>query len=676
MMNAHGLEQVTDVLHGVTVADPFRWLEDRNRPETKTWIAAQQRRHDEYFAQLKDMNWVRDRVKELLDVDTVEQPEKLGDRYFYRRRREGQEQACICMCTKDGEERVLVDPAPLGVYAAVLICHISDNGRFLSYSLKHGGERNEEIHIVDLEQDRILDDFLPSGISRGIVFAPDNRGFYYSHELSMATQEQKPHVVRYHHFGEAMDRDPLLISMPRTERSRMILISDGVNLGAMLAHDTGPEIKLDFHLASLSDDRLWHPVFLDKTPPYSPFLHCGRVYVLSFGETRNGKIIELSKDGNEREVLVPASDSRISSLRLAEDRLYVSYEADLGKLVIHCWKFDGEFLGPLPQQPEGSFRLLSSHASRSDTLFFSHESFSQPPSILHYCEPGSSYLPWFRSMPVPYGRHHRVERIIYPSCDGTPIPMWLVSLETTDRSTTQPVILTGYGAAGISMTPRFSVLVAIMLELGCVFALPNIRGGSEFGRRWHEAARRRSRHVAYDDFLAAAEWLCKNKVTDPRRLAVFGGSNSGLLAAVAMTQRPDLFGAVLCLAPILDMVRYEKFGDARKWISEHGTVEDPDDFRALYAYSPYHCVAELENYPATLFVTGDKDGQCDPAHARKMAARLQSRNAQVNPILLDYNPERGHSAVLPLSVRINALTRRIAFLSKELGISEREENQP
>jgi len=223
------------------------------------------------------------------------------------------------------------------------------------------------------------------------------------------------------------------------------------------------------------------------------------------------------------------------------------------------------------------------------------------------------------------------------------------------------------------MTPRFSVLVTVMLELGCVFALPNIRGGSEFGSGWHEAARRRNRQVAYDDFLAAAEWLSENNVTRPEQLGIFGGSNAGLLVAVAMTQRPDLFAAVLCLAPILDMVRYEKFGDARKWMSEHGTVDDPDEFHALYAYSPYHRVVEHQNYPATLFVTGDKDGQCDPAHTRKMAARLQNRDAQSNPILVDYNRERGHSAVLPLSVRIEALTRRIAFLCKELGVSIEEE---
>jgi prolyl oligopeptidase len=188
------------------------------------------------------------------------------------------------------------------------------------------------------------------------------------------------------------------------------------------------------------------------------------------------------------------------------------------------------------------------------------------------------------------------------------------------------------------------------------------------GSEWHEAARARSRQIAFDDFLSAAEWLRSERVTNPSKLAIFGGSNSGLLVAAAMTQRPALFRAVLCVAPLLDMVRYERFDQARKWNQEYGTVDDPEDFRGLYGYSPYHHVEPDQDYPATLFVSGDKDDRCNPAHVRKMVARLQNRSAQKCPVLVDYSPERGHSPVLPLSIRIDALTRRIAFLCRELGI--------
>jgi prolyl oligopeptidase len=218
------------------------------------------------------------------------------------------------------------------------------------------------------------------------------------------------------------------------------------------------------------------------------------------------------------------------------------------------------------------------------------------------------------------------------------------------------------------MTPQFSVLVSILVEIGAVFAVPNIRGGSEKSKAWHEAARRRNRQVTIDDFISAAEWLCAEHITTPDKLAIFGGSNSGLLVGAALMQRPDLFRAVLCIAPLLDMVRYEQFSQTRKWEAEYGTVADEADFHALYAYSPYHHVDAERNYPSILFVTGDKDDRCDPAHVRKMAARLQDRAAQKNLILVDYSQQRGHCPVLPLSVRIDALTRRIAFLCHELNL--------
>jgi prolyl oligopeptidase len=236
----------------------------------------------------------------------------------------------------------------------------------------------------------------------------------------------------------------------------------------------------------------------------------------------------------------------------------------------------------------------------------------------------------------------------------------------TDRKQQRHVIMTSYGGFGLPMSPQFSVLVSIMMELGVTFALPHIRGGGEFGREWHDAARGRNRQVAFDDFIAAAEWLCSDQVTTAEQLAIFGGSNSGLLVGAAMTQRPDLFRAVLCIAPLLDMVRYEFFDQALKWRHEYGTVADLEDFGALYAISPYHHIAEDINYPSILFVTGDKDDRCNPAHVRKMAARLQERSAQRSPVVVDYSEQRGHSPVLPLSVRIDALARRIAFLCREL----------
>ena len=228
--------------------------------------------------------------------------------------------------------------------------------------------------------------------------------------------------------------------------------------------------------------------------------------------------------------------------------------------------------------------------------------------------------------------------------------------------------MTSYGGYGVSMTPQFSVFVTFLMERGCLFALPNIRGGSECGVDWHKAAKRRKRQTTYDDFLAAAEWLIATGRTTAAKLAIFGGSNSGLLVGSAMTQRPDLFRAVICMVPMLDMLRYHVFDNAHVWKEEFGTAEDPEDFKALLGYSPYHHVREGVAYPATMIVSGDVDRNCNPLHARKMTARLQAANSSAHPIFLDHSPFRGHSPVLPLSERVEALTDRMAFLCEQLEL--------
>jgi len=661
-------EPAVDILHGVKVVDPYRWLEDRDSDQTREWLSEQMRVHERYFSKLRGLNNLRSRVSEYLNVEILDQPAQVGSYTFFRRRRNDQEQACICVRDiESGTERVLVDPSKQGLHAAIRIHRISEDGRLLAYSLKHGGGRTEEIHFVDVVNERTLEDYLEAGLSRGLSFVSDNSGFYYCRESESSASPTLPHQIRCHSFGDSTGLDRVLISLPRTERSRLVLTGDDENLGAVFVHDMGDGVGVDLYVATRREDNRWRLVFQDKPAPYGPFLYRGRIYTVSSTSTPNGSVLELNQDGSERSLLVPAWKAPIGSLCVAKDRLYLTYQVEW-KTIIQSWTWTGRFLGTLPDHPEGSFGMLRSYTNGSDVLFFSHESFWEPPSIFEWREGNRSFVPWALQPLRRKEYRHSVRRTVYPSKDGTAIPIWLVALDPFVAEECHPALLTGYGGFGISMTPRFSVLVSVMLELGCVFALPCIRGGAEFGNEWHEAARRRRRQVAYDDFLAAAEWLRARGITKPERLAIFGGSNSGLLVAAAMTQRPDLFRAVLCLAPILDMLRYERFGDASKWRQEYGTVADPDDFHALHAYSPYHRVREEVNYPATLFVTGDKDTQCDPAHARKMTARLRHRASQTNPILIDYGSERGHSAVLPLSERVDALTRRIGFLCNELGI--------
>jgi prolyl oligopeptidase len=325
-------------------------------------------------------------------------------------------------------------------------------------------------------------------------------------------------------------------------------------------------------------------------------------------------------------------------------------------------------LEDIPFAKSGTVTLVSNFKPDCTSLFAVYESFVEPPRIWEYTPTDGVTNPFSETFEHEVQAAFRVDEVAYLSTDGIEVPMSIVRSRSSDESRCTPLLLTGYGGFGVSMTPRYSVLVAILVELGAAFALPGIRGGAEFGRRWHEAGRRRNRKVAISDFLAAAQWLIAEGLTSSDRLGIFGGSNAGLLVASAMVRRPDLFRAVLSIAPLLDMIRFDRFDQARRWRSEYGSPDDPEDFEALLGYSPYHNVRESCDYAATLFITGDCDDRCNPAHVRKMAALLQNRDAQTNAIVVDYSEERGHSPVLPLSIRTEALARRLAFLCHELGI--------
>jgi prolyl oligopeptidase len=391
----------------------------------------------------------------------------------------------------------------------------------------------------------------------------------------------------------------------------------------------------------------------------------GRIFALSYTGAPNGNLVELNETGDEIRTVIPERGTTIRQLAVVHDRAYGAFQ--LGDLLeVQSWSLQGNWLGKIEIPENGTVQIFPSE----DGFFYSYESFDQPPSIFEYIAETREHKLWHKRSAPETLVHCHAERIWFRSKDETRIPLTLVSPNGGTRDNKHPVIMTSYGGFGASMTPHYSVLVCIMLEFGATFAIPHIRGGSEFGRRWHEAALGRNRQTAIDDFLAAAEWLCSEGVTSPEQLCIFGGSNSGLLVGAAMTQRPHLFQAVLCVAPLLDMVRYEQFDQASKWRCEYGSIENREDFHALHSYSPYHRIQEDVDYPAVLFVSGDKDDRCNPAHVRKTSARLEKRSAQKRPVLVDYSHERGHCAVMPLSVRITSLTRRLAFLCRELKIIE------
>jgi prolyl oligopeptidase len=655
---------VEETIHGVVVRDPYRWLEDGGSPETRDWIADQQRRYDDYCSQAEDLDLFRERVREYLDVETVDQPTRIANRYFYRRRDKGSEQACIYVSDiSTGQERLLIDPSTRGKFASVGIHRISFDGSLLAYELKQGGADTIAIHVVNVESGAGFSDHIESGYARGFTFATDHTGFYYCQESVEASED---HTIRFHRLGDK-GIDTVVYRLPRSADSRLVLTSDEVHLGAICILRRDGEPVTDLFLARRETPTDWKNILSNLQRSYRPFLNDGRIFALSFQDSPNGMLLELNDDGCETRVIVPEQADAIQHLVVVGDRIVFTYLHGWGTVVV-LWAMSGEYIGKLDIPVDGTVRLVPSQGSH--ILFCTYESFSEPLATFEF-QPASGRVElWHKQASPAVQKACNMRSVLVASKDGTTIPLMLVATSEPECEGATPVIMTGYGGFGASVTPQYSVLVSIMLALGSTFVLARIRGGGEFGDAWHDAGRRSRRQNAFDDFIAVAEWLCAEGFTTPRMLAIVGGSNAGLLVGAVMTQRPELFGAVLCVAPLLDMVRYEKFDHASRWRNEYGSVENGEDFRTLYAYSPYHHIEDDINYPSVLFISGDRDDRCNPAHVRKMAARLQERDLQTNPILVDYSRDRGHSPVLPLSVRIESLARRTTFLCRAMNITQ------
>jgi prolyl oligopeptidase len=663
-LSAHKLSPVTELLHGVPVKDSHRWLESRDHPQTGEWLREQSVKLNAYLEQCTELIQLEARIHAYLDVTVVDQPVRLGNQYFYRKRRESEEQGSIYVReAPSAEERLLVDPPIQEPFTSIGIHKVSEDGRLLAYEVKQGGEDRKIIQIIDVPSKVVLSDAVVHGDVRGFAFTAKGDGYFYVRELEAAQHE---HQIRRHRFGQTGD-DEVIFRAPRSKGSRLILIASSKHLGAIWFRTVSGRMFVDFSISPIAAESQWATVFREKPAPYSPILCHDRILVL--GERGSSDfIVEVSEHGDELSTVVPIRGRTIRQCAITRNGLFVRY-FDHGISTIEAWDFTGTHLGNVEVPSGGTINLLPSRTESSDCFFYSFQSFSCPPVIYEYSlETGTSTFWHQQALPYKHERYTVLETE-FNTKDGTAVPVTLVSQNCDSPSAPQAAIMTSYGGFGMTMTPQFSVLVTIMLELGAVFVLPHIRGGGEFGKAWHEAGKRRNKQTAFDDFIAAAEWLHCEGITTPDRLGIFGGSHSGLLVAAAMTQRPDLFGAVLCIAPLIDMVRYEHFENAARWHSEFGTADDPDDLRVLYSYSPYHQVREDTNYPASLFVSGDKDDRCDPAHTRKMVARLQERSAQSSPVILDYSVHRGHSPVLPLSFRVQALARRIAFLCRQLKIA-------
>ena len=665
------VEMVSDLLHGIPVQDPYRWLEVQDSSRTRAWIREQTCYGRNYLDSIAGREIIRRRIGALLAVETYDSLQKVGNRYFFRKRTPNKEQPSIFM--RDGAEgfdQLLIDPASRGQgkYAAVKPLQVSPDGQLLLYEVKQGGERTGTFELLEIETHRQLPDSLPRGYLRGFAFAPDSKSFYYVHE----PLEAKRHGYRaaYRHIlGTPSAEDDEIFFAGEDDKIRLALFSNDTRLG-FAVYRFHSKTQTDIYLRSFEGNGTPRPILRGIESSLDLWLVDEKIFAITDHDAPNRRIVEIhlrDNDQHEWTDIVPEAHSRIDAWYIAGQRIFVSY---LENLTPHIRIFDlsGEPLGEIPISAGNTVRIVG--GSREDEeLFLATQSFTDPLSLWRYSVPTGKQTPWaIERVPFDAASFSHAE-VHYRGKDGTPIPMYLVGRRDVLAKADNPTIMTSYGGHGKSMTPEFSTFVAVLMERGCLFALPNIRGGSEYGTEWHRAAKRRNRQTAFDDFLSAAEWLQNSGHTAKNKLAIFGGSNSGLLVGAALTQRPDLFCAVLCMVPLLDMLRYHLFDHAHIWTKEYGTADEQEDFEVLHSYSPYHRVEDGTAYPATMIVSGDADQSCNPLHARKMAARLQAANASKHPIILDYNPFRGHSPVLPLSDRVEALTDRVAFFLEQLGVS-------
>lgn len=668
------VEPVTEVLHGVTITDPYRWLEDQNSPRTRKWIEEQVAYTRTYLDAIPERPQIKERVKELLALkEVVSDPWNVGDRYFFMRRRDNGEQPVIVV--KDGlsgPERVLVDPAKRGSgdASAVGIIAISEDGRFLAYSVRQGGTDYSTLEILDVERRSVLPDRLSDGFCTGFVFAPDGSGFYYSHR-ELTDPHPNYRAVFRHHFGTEMDQDQeIFFAGDEPNLFLGILHSPELKLLAYVVFFTGEVQRTSLYLQELPSHPTTSQLLLrDIQGCFVPFFARGQLLAYTDFGAPNFRVVRIDLENPEpsrwRDV-VRESDRRIQQFAVVSDQVFVT-RIDRFSTTIEALGLDGERKEATAFPPNASIDLLN-RATATEKLFYSQTSISNPATIYCYEPQEKQASVWEASGVQPNLPIIAVQEVEFTSKDGTTVPLFLAVRKDLLRSGPLPTFLTGYGGFGSCVTPRFTAFSTFLIEQGFLLAVPALRGGSELGEKWHRAGKRELRQNSFDDFISATQWLIASGHSDADRIAIGGGSNAGLLVGAAITQRPDLFRAAICLGPLLDMARYHLFDFAAGWADEYGSPENEQDFCSLWAYSPYHRVQEGLEYPAVLLISGDADTRCNPMHTRKMTARLQTANLSDRPVLLDYKAGWGHTPVQPLSTKIESLTDRLAFVCHELGV--------
>lgn len=666
-------DNVVDTLHGVEVKDPYRWLEDQESAETRAWIEAQNDYTASLLGSLPGREQITRELTALVRVDSYRIPQAGGERYFFHKTLAEQNLSSIYMREGlQGADHLLIDPHGMSEdqSISVRLMEVSQDGNMMAYGVRYGGEDEVTVRFYDVEGRSDLPDELPTGRYDEICFEPGNGGVYYSLYL-----DEGPRVY-YHRMGggSGNDREIEIGDYGPGKGVSIALSEDGRYLLYTVWHGSAA-LKSEVYFIDLEDEGRSWTVVNDIDARFEPAWGGDYIYIRTNWNAPNGRILRLRPDdvaaGRSSspaawEEILPETEGVIEGFTPAGGRIFVNYLENVVSSV-QIFYADGRCAGTIDFPSLGSASGVRGRWKESGA-FFSFSSYHIPPTIYHYDTTRGIQIIWARrDVPIDSERY-QTKQVWVTSADGTRVPMFVVHAVDLDLDGNRPTLLSGYGGFNHAMTPWFGSYTAMWIKHGGVYAVPGLRGGGEFGESWHRAGMLESKQNTFDDFIAAAEWLIDNGYTNPRKMAISGGSNGGLLVGAALTQRPDLFKAVVCTYPLLDMVRYDKFLVAAFWVSEYGSAEDAEQFKYIYAYSPYHNVMRGREYPAVLFVTGDADTRVDPLHARKMTALLQAANASRNPILLQYDTRAGHSGGKPTDKYINDLTDEMLFLFWQLDI--------
>ena len=663
---------VVDTIFGTPVPDPYRPLENYPDPQVQTWLTTEEKISREILDKFPQRPGLYKRLTELrrYDDESAPSPVLYGDRIFYSAiKKDWERWAFYTRETEKSEAVQLLDPNQWGLNT--LEGQVpSRDGKYLAYGVSDAGKEDPRIKIMEVATGKLLADSLRGRRQGGISWLPDNSGFYYTCNPLKGEvpegEEEYWDAVYFHKLGAAAAEDKKVFYHDRVkEFYHYAYLSED---GQCVFFSRGVFYKNEVYFRKLDGPDTLITITTDLDAEYSISEIDGKLIIQTDKDAPKGivYVTDLDKPGKENwRVLIPETEDKLEYISTVANNLYAVYTHNAHSL-IKIFTPDGKYVRDLPLPTLGSASVWG-YWSKPD-VWVHFTSFTYPGTTFKY-DFDRNELVLFHKPPVRIDSTlYHTEQVWYKSRDGTKVSMFLVHKKDQKKDGRQPVYLTGYGGFNIGMEPYFSSSYVTWLEAGGMVAIPNLRGGGEYGQEWHKAGMFEKKQNVFDDFIAAAEWLIANKYTNPKKLAIGGGSNGGLLMGAVLTQRPDLFCAVYCGVPLLDMIRYHKFGYANIWAEEYGSADNPEQFLYLLKYSPYHNIRPGVKYPSVLFVASDNDARCYPLHAMKMAARLQEVDPRGKPILLIVQKKSGHGGGTTISESIDQQVDTWAYLLDNVGL--------